>query len=171
MPSMHCRPCSNALRIRPMPPSSPTMYSPGTLVSKFSRMRGSSTPRLSVPKTSLIASTGQARSQRPWPMQRAGATATAWPFRMPSTVYSGHDAGMDRHGSDHAVPQRLQPGLRVLGHEAPRPTVVRKQEGEGEAQPVREDEQLLHPHHKLVQMLARSSELVSPPPVRCRESS
>ena len=34
--SIACRPCSMALRTRPMPPSSPAMKRPGTLVSKFS---------------------------------------------------------------------------------------------------------------------------------------
>ena len=71
MASIACRPCSAALRIRPMPPSSPAMKMPGTLVSNCGLTCGMSTPRRSVPKTSRIASTGQAARQAPWPMQAA----------------------------------------------------------------------------------------------------
>jgi hypothetical protein len=59
------RPCSSALRIRPMPPSSPEMKIPGTLVSNSGVRVGRSTPRRSEPNTSEIAPTGQAVRQAP----------------------------------------------------------------------------------------------------------
>jgi hypothetical protein len=43
-----------------------------------------SMPRVSVPKTSLIASWGQAAAQAPWPMQAAPLISTALPSTMPS---------------------------------------------------------------------------------------
>ncbi len=63
--SMACFPCSAALRMRPMPPSSPAMKMPGTLVSKFGFTRGMSTPRRSLPNTSVIAVTGHAAAHAP----------------------------------------------------------------------------------------------------------
>ena len=68
----------------PMPPSSPAMKMPGTLVSKLGLTSGMSTPRRSLPKTSVIASTGQAAAQAPWPMQAAGFVSCALPSMMPS---------------------------------------------------------------------------------------
>ena len=48
-----------------MPPSSPAMKMPGTLVSKFGFTRGMSTPRRSLPNTSVIAATGHAAAHAP----------------------------------------------------------------------------------------------------------
>ncbi len=66
------------------------MKIPGTFVSKFGLTSGMSTPRFSVPKTSSIASVGQADLHAPWPMQAAAFTSTALPLTMPSAC-SGHD--------------------------------------------------------------------------------
>ena len=41
-------------------------------------------PRFSVPNTSVIASTGQAARQAPWPMHDAALISTALPPMMPS---------------------------------------------------------------------------------------
>jgi hypothetical protein len=83
MYSIDLAPCSAALRIRPMPPSSPAMKIPGTLVSKFGFTLGMSTPRFSVPNTSLIAFMGQAVSHAPWPMHTAGFTSVPLPLMIP----------------------------------------------------------------------------------------
>jgi hypothetical protein len=48
-----------ALRINPIPPNSPTIKIPGTLVSKHSSMVGTSTLFVGVPNTNSIAPTGQ----------------------------------------------------------------------------------------------------------------
>src|SRR5690606_8509937 len=83
----------------------------------------------------------------------------------------GIDDGVERDGLVQAVAERLQLGLFGLALEALLPPMVRQHEGEGGAQAEPEEEQRLHVHQKLVQMLARSCELVSPPPVRCRAPS
>ncbi len=44
----------------------------GDVGSKFGLTCGMSTPRCAVPNTSVIASTGHALRQAPWPMQSAG---------------------------------------------------------------------------------------------------
>ncbi len=58
-------------------------------------------PRRSVPNTSVIASTGQAVRQAPWPMQSLGAISSALPRIMPSTRCPGI--------SGQALMQALQP--------------------------------------------------------------
>ena len=83
------------------------MYSPGTLVSKFSRMRGMSIPRFSVPNTSWIASIGQERSHSPWPMQRAGPITFTLPSINPNTSPSGHTSTQ--------LPVRMQPAGSITG--------------------------------------------------------
>ena len=83
------RPCIAALRISPMPPSSPTMKTPGTLVSNLGSTWGMSTPRRSEPNTSVIADTGQEAAQAPCPMQSVGLVSTALPPTTPSAP-SGH---------------------------------------------------------------------------------
>ena len=75
--------------MRPMPPSSPAMNTPRTLVSKCGSTRGMSTPRRSLPNTSVIACTGHDASHAPWPMQAAGDTSVARPATRPSAS-SGH---------------------------------------------------------------------------------
>ena len=88
-----------ALRMSPIPPSSPAIKMPGTFVSKFELTCGISTPRDSVPNTSVMASAGQAFSQAPWPMQFDGPTRRALPRIMPSTgcaYCSGHAATQER---------------------------------------------------------------------------
>ena len=85
-----------------MPPSSPTTKMPGVAVWKSGPMRGISTPRRSVPSTSVIASYGQAVWHAPWPMQFAAFTSTALPATIPSTSCSGH-----------AVTQAPQPRQRL----------------------------------------------------------
>ena len=81
---MAWRPCSVVLRIRPMPPSSPATKMPGTLVSNQGETRGMSTPRFSVPNTSVSAWDGQAVTQAPWPMQAAALISVALPLTMPN---------------------------------------------------------------------------------------
>ncbi len=95
--SMACRPCSVALRISPMPPSSPAMNIPGTLVSKLGLTLGMSIPRLVVPKTSFIASNEQDARQAPCPIQAVGSTRTARPSINP------------RAPSGHALTQEAEP--------------------------------------------------------------
>jgi len=63
--SIAWRPCSIALRINPIPPSSPAMKMPRTFDSKLGVTFGMSTPRFAEPNTSVIASTGQAALQAP----------------------------------------------------------------------------------------------------------
>ncbi len=87
--SIACRPCSTALPISPMPPSSPAMKMPGTFVSKFDWTLGMSTPRSSVPNTSWIALVGHAVLQAPWPMHCEASTRTAFPWMRPRTACSG----------------------------------------------------------------------------------
>jgi len=89
MESMAWRPCSTAFRISPMPPSSPAMNIPGTLVSKSGLTRGMSTPRVSVPKTRVMASAGHAVLHAPWPMQSVGLMSWAFSPITPRTAWSG----------------------------------------------------------------------------------
>ena len=89
MASIAWRPCSADLRMSPMPPSSPAMKIPATLVSKVGLTTGMSTPRRSVPNTSVIACTGQAAAHAPWPMQADGLARTALPPSKP-IASSGH---------------------------------------------------------------------------------
>lgn len=72
-----------------MPPSLPAMNRPGTFDSNSGVTAGMSMPRFSVPNTSVIASTGHAAAQAPWPMQAAALTSTAVPSTMPKAC-SGH---------------------------------------------------------------------------------
>ncbi len=77
--STACLPCASALRMSPIPPSSPAMKSPGTVDSNSALSNGISTPRRSVPKTSVIASAGHAARHAPCPMQSVGLTRCALP--------------------------------------------------------------------------------------------
>ena len=65
------------------------MKMPGTFDSKFGLTFGMSTPRCSLPKTSVMASTGHAARQAPWPMQSVGLTSAALRRTMPSTWCPG----------------------------------------------------------------------------------
>ena len=58
-------PCTIAFRMSPIPPSSPTTWTPGREDSKNSSTSGRSTPRSAVPKTSRMAPTGHSAAQRP----------------------------------------------------------------------------------------------------------
>ena len=87
--SIACLPCTAALRINPMPPSSPAIKMFETLVSKVGATKGISMPRFSVPNTSCIASTGQASRQAPWPIQCVGSVSTALPL-IKLSAFSGH---------------------------------------------------------------------------------
>ena len=59
------------------------MKMPATLVSKVGFTCGMSTPRRSVPKTRLIACTGQAAAHAPCPMQADGFARKALPLANP----------------------------------------------------------------------------------------
>src|SRR5512143_2859082 len=89
----------------PIPPSSPAMYMPGTDDSNVALSNGISTPRRSVPNTSVMASAGQAARQAPWPMQSEGPINCALPPISPSTWCSGC--------SGHAFTQEPQPIQRA----------------------------------------------------------
>ena len=86
-----------------MPPSSPAMKMPGTLVSNCGDTSGMSMPRRSVPNTSLMASNGQAAKHAPWPMQAAALISVALPATMPSAcsgqALTHDDEPMQRTGS------------------------------------------------------------------------
>jgi len=60
-----CIPWVSAFLISPIPPSSPTMWTPGRLVSKNPSTSGRSTPRSADPNTNRIAPTGHSEAQRP----------------------------------------------------------------------------------------------------------
>ena len=77
--SIACRPCSMALRINPIPPSSPAIKMPSTLDSKSGFTCGRSMPRVCVPNTSVMAPTGHAARHAPCPMHSLGAISSALP--------------------------------------------------------------------------------------------
>ncbi len=79
---------------------------PGTLVWKSGPTSGMSIPRRSVPNTRVIAPTGQAVRQAPWPMQSLGETSSALPRIIPSTWCPGI--------SGQALMQALQP-MQMFG--------------------------------------------------------
>src|SRR5882757_8734422 len=78
---------------------------PGTDDSKVGLTTGMSTPRLALPNTKVIAPTGQATLQAPWPMQSVGLIRVAFPRMMPRTWCNG--------SSGHAFTQAEQP-MQVL---------------------------------------------------------
>ena len=61
------------------------MKMPGTVDSKLGLSSGMSMPRCAEPNTSVIASTGHALRQAPWPMQSDGLTSCALLPIKPST--------------------------------------------------------------------------------------
>ena len=89
-----------------MPPNSPATKMPGTVDSNFGVRMGMSTPRRSLPNTSVMALTGQAVLHAPWPMQSPGLTRTARPSTMPRTVWCAC--------SGQALTHELQP-IQVAG--------------------------------------------------------
>ena len=120
--SIAWRPCSAALRIRPMPPSSPAMKMPGTLVSKSGSRRECRRRASRCRTPAVIASTGQAARQAPWPMQAAALTSTALPSTMPSAS-SGQAVTQDaRADAAQRIDHRVQ--RRRLGQARPRATAA-----------------------------------------------
>ena len=91
-----CSPCRTAFRRSPIPPSSPTTWTPGRLDSKYSSTSGRSTPRSCVPITSRMAWTGHSAAHRPCPMQWSAWTRVAVPRWMPRMSPSGHAFRQER---------------------------------------------------------------------------
>ena len=80
----------------PHPPSSPTMKRFGTLVSKFSLSIGRSALRPGAAIIIVIAPTGQASAQTPWPTHFEPWTRTAFPSMTPRTSPSGQTSRIPR---------------------------------------------------------------------------
>ncbi len=85
-------PWMSAFLMRPIPASSPTMWTPSRLVSKNSSTSGSSTPRSAEPKTSLMASTGHSAAHLPCPMHLEALTRVATPSTRPEDLPLGTGA-------------------------------------------------------------------------------
>src|SRR5438045_3397665 len=115
--SLTCNPWAMAFLMRPMPPSSPTMWTPGRLDSKYWSTIGRSTPRSEVPKTSLMAPTGHCAAQLPWPMQWSGITRRGTPSTTPRMSPSGHALRQVRLPMQMSVSMT---GWMVSGRRAPR---------------------------------------------------
>ena len=77
--------------MRPRPPSSPAMNSPGTFVSKFASMSGTVTRLTAAPVVTAMAPTGHPRTHSPCPLQSASFT-TASLCTSVIAPGSGHEA-------------------------------------------------------------------------------
>src|SRR3989442_15654665 len=78
-----------AVLIRPIPPNSPTMKTPGTLVSKFSLTFGTLTVWRASPKVRTIACVGQTSTHLAWPVHLSGSLRMALPLTIASVPVSG----------------------------------------------------------------------------------
>src|SRR2546426_5168662 len=78
-----------AVLIRPIPPNSPTMKTPGTLVSKFSFTFGTLTVWRASPKVRTIACVGQTSTHLAWPVHLSGSLRMALPLTIASVPVSG----------------------------------------------------------------------------------
>src|SRR5579872_1603440 len=100
-----------AVLISPMPPSSPTMNKPGTLVSKSSLTIGTLTVCSTPPMAIEIACVGQTSAHLECPVQRSEWARMALPFTSSRVPVSGHT-------STH-VPQPTHSEALIMGFGLP----------------------------------------------------
>ncbi len=89
-------PCMIAFLMRPIPPSSPTTWTPARDDSNTSLTSGRSTPRSALPNTRRMAPTGHSAAQSPWPMQWSAWTSRAAPSTTPRMSPSGQALRQER---------------------------------------------------------------------------